>query len=280
MTLMLLLFLLWLGVFYCPSSRSPGGGFSLSGVTGSSVTDLQKRIIGGRHCERQYHVRLRGVAADGSWSPCGGSLISNRWILTAAHCLKPGRTMFANVSVTPGSPAQEVQITAEPVIYVDKDNNNNNNNNDRSHDIMLLQLPSPTHIKPVGLPDCEHLPKIVQIAGHAATTGGPGNKRKPGKSPVLHCADIDVVDCEDLKKTLQQNFQKVYRVKKYQHWFCGQTPGIDICYGDSGGGAVYGDKIYGVISFLGDPKYVCRKATAFMDVCNPEYTAWINKTIT
>uniref|UniRef100_A0A3B4YXA6 Peptidase S1 domain-containing protein n=1 Tax=Seriola lalandi dorsalis TaxID=1841481 RepID=A0A3B4YXA6_SERLL len=249
MTLMLLLFWPWL-------------------VTGSSVTDLQKRIIGGRHCERQYHVRLRGVAADGSWSPCGGSLISNRWILTAAHCLKPGRTMFANVSVTPGSPAQEVQITAEPVIYVDKDNNNNNNNNDRSHDIMLLQLPSPTHIKPF---------IFLQRINFSSSSS---SSLEPGKSPVLHCADIDVVDCEDLKKTLQQNFQKVYRVKKYQHWFCGQTPGIDICYGDSGGGAVYGDKIYGVISFLGDPKYVCRKATAFMDVCNPEYTAWINKTIT
>ena len=62
--------------------------------------------------------------------------------------------MFANLSVHPEGPGQEVQITAKPVIYRDKDKNNN-----RSHDIMLLQLPGPSGITPVGFPDCEYRPK-------------------------------------------------------------------------------------------------------------------------
>ena len=46
---------------------------------------------------------------------------------------------------------------------------------------------------------------------------------------------------------------------------------------DSGGGVVYKKKIYGVISFTGDPGNACTEAVGFMDVC--EYKKWIQDTI-
>lgn len=60
----------------------PGGrGIPLSGVTANTEVALQKRVIGGDECERQYHVQLRAVYPHGPSSLCGGSLISDRWIL-------------------------------------------------------------------------------------------------------------------------------------------------------------------------------------------------------
>ncbi|KAF0037033.1 hypothetical protein F2P81_009907 [Scophthalmus maximus] len=169
-------------------------------------------------------------------------------------------TMYADLS---GGVDGGEEITAAPVKYEDVQK--------RPHDIMLLKLPQATTIKPVGLPDCDKRPLTVQIAGHAATSGKPDGTRKPALSPKLHCADFNVVDCKSLIQTMLKDFPKQYKVKAYQHWICGQSPGVDVCYGDSGGGAVFRDEIYGVLSFLGDPNYEAVETTQCLE--NPIETS-------
>ncbi|KAM8772687.1 kallikrein-8-like [Acanthopagrus schlegelii] len=236
------------------------------GVTVSTVLDLQKRILGGHDCpkgERGYHVKL---LRENGGQLCGGSLLKNNWILTAAHCWEWG--MKVVVGVHPGPELDPVMVIEPPVMYRD--------DKKRIHDIMLLKLPSLHNlpkITPVDLPDCKkQKPKprdTVKIAGSVVTSKGDDDKRECAESKELLCADIKLSDCTNLKTT--------HELYSYNHWFCGETSTVDICPGDTGGGVVFGNTIYGVMSFMGDIEKAHALDVGFMDVC--EYKDWIKKNI-
>uniref|UniRef100_A0A3B3QTZ9 trypsin n=1 Tax=Paramormyrops kingsleyae TaxID=1676925 RepID=A0A3B3QTZ9_9TELE len=206
------------------------------------------KIVGGHECAE--HSQPWQVSLNVGYHFCGGSLVSNDWVVSAAHCYKSRvevRLGEHNIQVKEDS---EQFISSSLVIrYPGYDSWTIDN------DIMLIKL---TCVSADCMCSCWHHVHSLRLGQHHELN----NK--------LQCLEIPILpesDCE-----------KAYPGMITQSMFCAGylAGGKDSCQGDSGGPVVCKDQLQGVVSW----GYGCAEKDhpgVYTKVCM--FTEWIATTM-
>jgi len=210
------------------------------------VSSASNKIVGGVNANKnEFNWQVALTINGGSRPFCGGSLISSRSVLTAAHCKQD----VSNFKVVVGDHDVTVadgEISVTPQEWIDHPEYNRDTSD---NDFAIITLASPvTFSSSVGT-IC--LPSATEnLEGVLATVTGWGTTSFLGSQPNI----LQKVNVNTMSNT-QCTTNTVYSASEItSNMICAADAGKDSCQGDSGGPMVAkgSDTYYkqvGVVSF-------------------------------
>ena len=233
------------------------------------LTDVGPLIVGGESAipgEHPWMVYLSS-SSSGRNAYCGGSLIANDWVITAAHCIGSG-TIYIAAGVYDRNTSNSSNTFVVQSSFVHPSYSNVSNGND----IALLKLSNPV---PTSLVDVYAQLPSISLDGAFAGTGdslkviGWGTTSSGGsQSDIL----LEVV----VPVTSEAVCNQAYRNIDYNSQICAgfTNGGRDSCQGDSGGPLLFTnggqDYVAGLVSFgqgCAEPNFpgVYTRTSGFLD---------------
>uniref|UniRef100_K7F5M9 Coagulation factor VII n=1 Tax=Pelodiscus sinensis TaxID=13735 RepID=K7F5M9_PELSI len=231
------------------------------------------RVTGGSFCHRGNCPWQVFIQTSRGYGVCGGSLISSRWVVTAAHCLdivRPHHVTVGDFDKHQREVKEQKLEVQQSWVHPHYDSDNYNG------DIALLYLSSDVVFNEYVLPICLPSPNLATLLTAEGTKGmvsgwGSTHARGPG-TRFLMKVKLPIVSME----TCRQSTAKLITDNMFCAGYADKAQ--DACKGDSGGpfAVSYRDTWYllGIVSW-GEGCAEAGKYGAYTRVAN--YVPWIKE---
>ncbi|KAI4466688.1 chymotrypsin-related [Holotrichia oblita] len=232
-----------------------------------TLQQANERIVGGSEAERNsipYQVALLLTRSDGTFF-CGGSLISRKFVLTAAHCVEDVTSAQVILGAHRFNENEEGQVRLQATKF---HIHSGWNSLILINDIATIELDEEVEltdkIQLVKLPSRSDASNTFANEAGRVSGWGKDSDQASAVSPVLREVDVNIIT------KLFCNIRYLGVIQD-SHVCSSGIGGIGSCSGDSGGPLVVGDTQVGVVSFglglgceIGWPS-VYSRVTYFLD---------------
>jgi len=204
--------------------------FTIVSIPTHAATSVHSRIVGGEDAKKGEFPFIISLQQKSWGHICGGSLVKQDWVLTAAHCVQgstPSKFKIV-IGLHKQSDTEGTEtFTAKKIVV----HPTYNQGIEGDYDYALIQLSGRSKFEPIDMnsteidiPDGEALAPKSITAGWGTTSEGAGSI-----SPILKKVEVPLVS--------KRNCDVAYPDAVSEHMICAgyDAGGKDSCQGDSGG---------------------------------------------
>jgi len=194
-----------------------------------------ERIVGGEEAGRGEFPYIVEIRRTGHY--CGGSIVNENWIVTAAHCSVAtisGYTVVAGEHRLDGSEGSEQSRTVAAIT-----NHPDYSSSTIANDVSVWRVSTPfvfdQFVSAVNLGTADPVGDVIVAGWGTLSSGG-------GSPSVLMKVVVPMVTDASCKESYGSG-------AIYPGMICAGREGKDSCQGDSGGPLVQGNSLHGIVSW-------------------------------